>query len=62
MDTDDVHNLIRSAAGIIMKVAYGYTVAEDDDYFIGLAHESLKLASQSNKPGRWLVDYYPMRE
>ena len=44
-----------------MKVAYGYTVHEND-YFIGVAEESAKISGQALAPGRWLVDYYPIRE
>ncbi len=42
-----------------MKVAYGYTVTENDD-FIGVAEESAMISAQALAPGRWLVDYYPI--
>lgn len=42
-----------------MKVAYGYTVVENDP-FIGVAEESAKISGWALTPGRWLVDYYPI--
>ncbi|KAF9000900.1 cytochrome P450 [Cyathus striatus] len=48
----------RNAAGVIMKVAFGYTVTEDDA-FIKVAHENGKISSFALQPGRWLVDYIP---
>ncbi|PFH47463.1 hypothetical protein AMATHDRAFT_67716 [Amanita thiersii Skay4041] len=49
----------RSAAGVIMKMAYGYTVTEDDP-FIKVAEEGAKISGWATAPGRWLVDYYPI--
>ncbi|KAK0203304.1 cytochrome P450 [Desarmillaria ectypa] len=54
-----VHHLRRNSAAVIMKVAYGYTVTENDD-FIGVAAESAMISAQALAPGRWLVDYYPV--
>ncbi|KAK0444635.1 cytochrome P450 [Desarmillaria tabescens] len=54
-----VHHLRRNSAAVIMKVAYGYTVTENDD-FIGVAEESARISAQALTPGRWLVDYYPI--
>lgn len=42
-----------------MKVAYGYTIAEDHDPFIGVAEEAAKISGWALAPGRWIVDYYP---
>ncbi|KAJ7595334.1 cytochrome P450 [Mycena floridula] len=49
----------RSTAAVIMKVAYGYTVRENDA-FISVAEESAKITNIAMSPGRWLVDYYPI--
>ncbi|TFK41710.1 cytochrome P450 [Crucibulum laeve] len=48
----------RNAAGVIMKVAFGYTVTEDD-HFIKVAEEAAKVSGWATAPGRWLVDYIP---
>ncbi|KZV88589.1 cytochrome P450 [Exidia glandulosa HHB12029] len=49
---------------IILKVAYGYdlTVPEDggEDYFVKLVEESIALGNESFKPGRWLVNSFPI--
>lgn len=49
----------RNAAAVIMKMAYGYTVRENDP-FISVAEESAKISGLATRPGRWLVDYYPI--
>jgi len=54
--------LCRVSGGIIMKVAYGWTVKDTDDYFVGLMEESFTLTTEIVKPGRWLVDVFPIRE
>ena len=51
----------RNASAVIMKVAFGYTVKEDDA-FIAIADESSRISSRAMQPGRWLVDYYPLCE
>ncbi|KDQ53720.1 hypothetical protein JAAARDRAFT_103521, partial [Jaapia argillacea MUCL 33604] len=50
----------RNAASVIMQVAYGYSVAEEGDYFVQNAEESSKISAKALAPGRWLVDYYPI--
>ena len=42
-----------------MKVAFGYTVKEDDA-FIAIADEASRISSRAMQPGKWLVDYYPL--
>jgi hypothetical protein len=42
-----------------MKVAFGYTVKEDDA-FIAIADEASRISSRAMQPGRWLVDYCPL--
>ncbi|KAF9070749.1 cytochrome P450 [Rhodocollybia butyracea] len=54
------HHLRRNAAAVIMKAAYGYTVSEENDPFIGIAEESAKISGWALAPGRWIVDYYPL--
>ncbi len=43
-----------------MKVAYGYDVVENDP-FIAVAEEAAKISGWALQPGRWLVDYFPLR-
>ncbi|RDB15644.1 O-methylsterigmatocystin oxidoreductase [Hypsizygus marmoreus] len=50
----------RNAAGVIMKIAYGYTINEDDDHFVALAEESMRVGSLAGAPGFWLVDSFPI--
>lgn len=55
-----VSHIRRNAGAVILKVAYGWTVAENDDYFVSLMEESFKVHAEIVKPGRWLVDTYPI--
>ncbi|KAG6856615.1 hypothetical protein H0H87_002570 [Tephrocybe sp. NHM501043] len=49
----------RNASGVIMKMAYGYTVTADD-HFIKVIEEASRISGYALAPGRWLVDYYPI--
>lgn len=53
---------IRNAAAVIMKIAFGYQVTEDNDHFVALAEESMRVGSLAGAPGKWLVDSLPIRE
>ncbi|KZT01116.1 cytochrome P450 [Laetiporus sulphureus 93-53] len=55
-----ISHIRRNAGAVILKVAYGWTVAENNDYFVSLMEESFKLHALVVKPGRWLVDTYPI--
>ncbi|TFY75160.1 hypothetical protein EWM64_g8851, partial [Hericium alpestre] len=52
----------RHAGAIIMKLAFGYTVKDENDFFISSAEESSQISGWAMAPGRWLVDYYPIRQ
>ncbi|KAF7363348.1 O-methylsterigmatocystin oxidoreductase [Mycena sanguinolenta] len=54
-----VEHLRRNAAAVIMKIAYGYPVTTNDDHFVRLAEEGIKIASMASPPGKWLVDSFP---
>lgn len=54
----DLHH--RNTAAVIMKIAFGYNVT-DNDHFISVAEEAAKISGWALAPGRWLVDYYPIR-
>ncbi|KAG6872786.1 hypothetical protein C0995_006706 [Termitomyces sp. Mi166 len=51
----------RNTAAVIMKMAFGYTVTEDDS-FIKVAEESSKISGLALAPGKWIVDYFPISE
>ncbi|KAG5653466.1 hypothetical protein H0H81_000235 [Sphagnurus paluster] len=53
------YHIRRNAAAAIMKMAYGYTLTEDD-FFIKLAEEASQISGLATAPGKWLVDYYPL--
>lgn len=42
--------------------AYGWSVNSNDDYFVSLMEESFKIHAEIVRPGRWLVDVYPVRK
>ena len=43
-----------------MKLAYGYTLQDDDDFFLTTIEKAFEKALQASQPGRWLVDYFPI--
>lgn len=45
-----------------MKIAYGYPVTSDDDHFVEIAEESMRVGSLAGAPGKWLVDSLPWRK
>ncbi|THH13596.1 hypothetical protein EW146_g6645 [Bondarzewia mesenterica] len=51
------HYQSRHAVAIIMKVAFGYSVTQQDDFFLQAAEESSKITGWASAPGRWLVDH-----
>ncbi|KAH9918445.1 cytochrome P450 [Fomitopsis serialis] len=59
---DFMAHLKRSAAAFTMRVAYGYDVSQGpgEDHFVTLAEELARLTAKASKPGRWLVDSFPM--
>lgn len=44
-----------------MKIAFGYQVAPENDYFVALAEESMRVGSLAGAPGKWLADSLPFR-
>ncbi|KAF4616877.1 hypothetical protein D9613_008925 [Agrocybe pediades] len=49
----------RNAAGIIMKLAFGYEVNGLDDPFVKIADETSKISGWVSTPGRWIVERFP---
>ncbi|KAJ7157610.1 cytochrome P450 [Mycena crocata] len=50
----------RNAAAVIMKIGYGYPVTRNDDRFVALAEETMRVGSLAAAPGKWLVDSLPV--
>ncbi|KZT20213.1 cytochrome P450 [Neolentinus lepideus HHB14362 ss-1] len=50
----------RNAAAVIMRVAYGYSVTEENDFFVRTAEEASQISGLAMAPGRWLVNYFPL--
>ncbi|KAI0058112.1 cytochrome P450 [Artomyces pyxidatus] len=58
--SDLVKHVRRNAGAVIMKLTYGWTVKEVDDYFVRLMKEGFEMSRQVSTPGRWLVDVFPV--
>jgi len=54
-------NRFRNSSAVIMKMAYGYQITENDP-LLQLAEESALISGWALAPGKWLVDYYPICE
>ncbi|EIN12999.1 cytochrome P450 [Punctularia strigosozonata HHB-11173 SS5] len=49
----------RNAGAVILKVTYGYSVDSDDDHFVRLADDRIRISEQASAPG-WMVDSIPI--
>lgn len=45
-----------------MKAAYGWTVTDVKDRFVNAMIEGLRIGYEATRPGRWLVDTFPICE
>ncbi|KAJ7684384.1 cytochrome P450 [Mycena polygramma] len=54
-----LEHLRRNAAAVIMKIAYGYPVIQNNDHFVAVAEEHMRIGSLAGAPGKWLVDSLP---
>jgi len=43
-----------------MRIAFGYEVKSEHDYYLQLAQEGMRVASLAATPGKWLVDSFPI--
>ncbi|KIJ34578.1 hypothetical protein M422DRAFT_263358 [Sphaerobolus stellatus SS14] len=50
----------RFSGAVIMRVAFGYEVKSERDYYLQLAQEAMRIGSTAGAPGRWLVDSFPI--
>jgi hypothetical protein len=51
----------RVSGGVILKVTYGWTVKDADDYFVALIEQVFVLLVEIGKSG-WLVNIFPICE
>jgi len=50
----------RFSGAVIMRIAFGYEVKSERDYFLQLAQEGMRVASLGATPGKWMVDSFPI--
>lgn len=43
-------------------IAYGYSIEEHDDPYVGVVEAAVKGFSETLEPGAYLVDIFPLRE
>ncbi|KZS91084.1 cytochrome P450 [Sistotremastrum niveocremeum HHB9708] len=48
-----------TAGAIILRISYGYAVADENDHLINLVAEVVESFSRSMEPGAWTVDLLP---
>ncbi|KAJ7468580.1 cytochrome P450 [Mycena latifolia] len=56
---DLAEHIRRNAAAVIMQIAYGYSVTQNDDHFVTHAEEMMKIRVLAAAPGKWVVDSIP---
>ncbi|KAG1813916.1 cytochrome P450 [Suillus subaureus] len=49
----------RNSAAVVLYLAYGWKVTQNDDYFIGILKEGSEISAMLSQPGRWLVEAIP---
>jgi cytochrome P450 len=57
---DFISHFRSNSGAIILKLAYGWTVSESQDPFVRLMEDAFILQSNITKPGKWLVDVFPI--
>ncbi|CAA7259346.1 unnamed protein product [Cyclocybe aegerita] len=57
---DFMAHIRRSAIAVILKVAYGYQVAGNDDPFVRNLQEGLKVYGGLSTPGKYWVEFFPV--
>jgi len=55
-----VKHIRRNATGVILKVAYGYTVSTDNDSFVPIMEKAFHVQALVTTPGEWLVESFPI--
>jgi hypothetical protein len=57
---DFIPAIRRNAGSVILEFAYGWPVKDNDDYLVSLMAKSFALQAEIIRPGRWLVDVFPI--
>ena len=52
-------NTCRNAGAVVLKIAYGWTVSDNNDLLVDSAEEATHLIADLFIPGRWLVESIP---
>lgn len=55
-------DLSRTAGAIILNMAYGYEVQDDEDPLVELVDRAVRGFIAASQPGSFLVDAMPFRE
>lgn len=58
----DADEPFRTTGAIILMIAYGYSIDEQDDPLVDSVEAAVKGFSESLEPGAYLVDLIPARE
>lgn len=56
------HQVRLNFAQIITKIVYGIDIQGEDDEYIGITEKVLEAITVGQLPGRFLVDYIPLRQ
>ncbi|KZS91050.1 cytochrome P450 [Sistotremastrum niveocremeum HHB9708] len=48
-----------TANAIILRIVYGYTIAEEKDPLTKIVEDAMDTFSRSTEPGAWIVDFIP---
>ncbi|KIM78610.1 hypothetical protein PILCRDRAFT_98340 [Piloderma croceum F 1598] len=54
------HHIRRTAAAIVLKIAYGHIVADEGDSYVALAEAAMRTSAHAGFFGTYLVDYIPI--
>jgi hypothetical protein len=55
-----LYHIRRTAAAIVLKIAYGHIVADEGDSYVALAEAATRTSAHAGFFGTYLVDYIPM--
>ncbi|KAG8739604.1 hypothetical protein FRC12_016266 [Ceratobasidium sp. 428] len=58
--TDFMENVHFMSASMAVRMAYGHEVKSPNDRFVQNAEEIMQAFSDALRPGRWLVDVFPV--
>jgi len=52
---------LRNSVAVIIKVAYGYQVGENDDPIVRILEDSLRIGATLSSPRKYWVEFMPFR-